>query len=301
MSFYGYRPYVPVAKRRENAAKALAKLNKKSGITAQPVVITGRAIASSFWGKSWCANLERYSDYASRLPRGRTYARNGSVVDLRITPGNIEARVSGSELYTVSATIQPLPAARWKALCADCAGGVDSLVELLQGRFSKAVMERMCQDKKGLFPAPAEIKFDCSCPDWAGMCKHVAAVFYGIGARLDQSPELLFTLRQVDPLALLAHATQHLEQQPLGGNAPKSSKRLAAPGLAALFNLELAEPVAVPKKTMAKKVVAKVAVKKAVPKKPAAKVPAKKVAPVKVAASKPTPAKKSPIKKPGSY
>jgi uncharacterized Zn finger protein len=129
----------------------------------------------------------------------------------------------------------------------------------------------------------------------------VAAVFYGIGARLDQSPELLFTLRQVDPLALLAHATQHLEQQPLGGNAPKSSKRLAAPGLAALFNLELAEPVAVPKKTMAKKVVAKVAVKKAVPKKPAAKVPAKKVAPVKVAASKPTPAKKSPIKKPGSY
>ena len=171
---------------------------RKKGRPVSPVILEGRAIARTFWGQSWCRNLERYSDYSNRLPRGRSYVRNGSVVDLQVARGEVTARVAGSSLYTVRVKVTAVPRARWSALCRSCAGGIDSLVELLQGRLSKAVMERICAEKTGLFPAPAEIRFGCSCPDWAAMCKHVAAVLYGVGARLDTRPELLFELRGVD-------------------------------------------------------------------------------------------------------
>src|SRR6266851_5258162 len=201
--YYGWQPYVPVAARRAQAAGAMAKLMKK-GQQTSPVVIDGRKIARTFWGKAWCDNLERYSDYANRLPRGRTYVRNGSVVDLQIAPGAVTAMVSGSDLYRIEVKVAAVPKARWTAVCRDCAGAIDSLVELLQGRFSQGVMARICQEKTGLFPSPAEIAFTCSCPDWASMCKHVAAVLYGIGARLDAQPDLLFALRRVDVNELLA-------------------------------------------------------------------------------------------------
>ena len=194
MAFFAWKSYVPVAKRRQHAALCIKKLAKK-GMAVAPVIVEGRTIARTFWGKSWCENLERYSDYESRLPRGRTYVRNGSVVDLKIARGEIAAMVSGSEVYTVRIAIKAASPSVWKALCEDCAGSIDSLVELLQGRFSKGVMERVCLPGKGLFPTPEEIKLSCSCPDWADMCKHVAAVLYGVGARLDASPELLFILR----------------------------------------------------------------------------------------------------------
>jgi hypothetical protein len=164
----GWAPYVSVAERRRKAERALEK-RKKQGHAVSPVVIDGRVITKTFWGKSWCENLERYSDFANRLPRGRTYVRNGSVVDLQITPGAIRALVSGSELYEVALTVTPVAKARWKSICEDCAGAIDSLVELLQGRFSKGVMERICRQNHGLFPAPAEIKLSCSCPDGAYM------------------------------------------------------------------------------------------------------------------------------------
>src|ERR1700719_2408073 len=205
MSYFDWAPYVPVAERRRQAERQLAKL-KKQGEVVAPVKIEGRIIAKSFWGKSWCSNLERYSDYANRLPRGRSYVRNGSVLDLQIAKGEVTAMVAGSELYKVKATIAPVKAPRWKAVCRDCAGTIDSLVELLQGRLAKGVMDRVCREGDGLFPTPSEIKLSCSCPDWADMCKHVAAVLYGIGARLDQSPRLLFVLRGVDENELLAGA-----------------------------------------------------------------------------------------------
>ena len=233
--FYEWRPYVSVAERRRKAAREMAKLAKK-GHPVSPVVIDGRAIAKTFWGKSWCENLERYSDYSNRLPRGRTYVRNGSVVDLQITPGEIKAHVSGSEMYEVAMNVSAVPKARWNSICADCAGAIDSLVELLQGRFSKGVMERICQQKTGLFPAPAEIHFTCSCPDWASMCKHVAAVLYGIGARLDERPELLFKLRKVEEKALIAKAGKGV---PLSKNGPVAAKVLANDGLSELFGLDL--------------------------------------------------------------
>lgn len=232
---YGWRPYVPVAERRRKAEREMAKLRKK-GHPVSPVVVEGRTIARTFWGKAWCENLERYSDYENRLPRGRTYVRNGSVVDLQVAPGEVRALVSGSSMYKVAVTISAVPKAGWTSICTDCAGAIDSLVELLQGRFSKAVMERICRQRTGLFPGPTEIRFSCSCPDWASMCKHVAAVLYGIGARLDQQPELLFKLRKVDEKDLLAKAGKGT---PLSKKGPAKGKILAGGDLSAIFGLEI--------------------------------------------------------------
>ena len=237
MSYFGWRPYVSVAEKRRQAERKLAKL-KKQRKSVSPVTIEGRTIAKSFWGKSWCSNLERYSDYENRLPRGRAYVRNGSVVDLQITKGEVSAMVAGSELYNVKISIKPVTAGRWKAICRDCAGTIDSLVELLQGRLAKGVMDRVCREGDGLFPAPGEIKLSCSCPDWADMCKHVAAVLYGVGARLDEIPQLLFVLRDVDEKELLAGVDQGL---PLTRTTPSAAKVLDDSDVAALFGLEMSQ------------------------------------------------------------
>ena len=230
--FQQWPAYVPVAERRRQAAAEMAKLSKK-GHAVSPVQITGRAITTTVWGKAWCDNMEHYSDYANRLPRGRTYVRNGSVVDLQILPGTVAARVSGSSIYRTTITVKPLAAADWTKLCADCAGGIDSLVELLQGRFAKGVMERLCRQGDGLFPVPKDIRFDCSCPDGAYLCKHVAAVLYGIGARFDHQPELLFTLRQVDASDLLTKAGVGITTTTV------SERTLATDDVGALFGLEM--------------------------------------------------------------
>ena len=167
----GWATYVSVAARRRKVERAIEKLRKR-GVVVSPVKIEGRTIATTFWGKAWCDNLESYRDYENRLERGRTYVRNGSVVDLQIAAREVTAMVSGSRLYTVKVGIANVAKARWKALCADCSGGIDSLVELLQGRFSKAVMARICRQDTGLFPRPSEIRFACSLP---GPCVDVQA------------------------------------------------------------------------------------------------------------------------------
>ncbi len=234
--FYGWKPYVPAAVRRRQAEREMAKL-WKNGHPVSPVVIEGRTIARTFWGRAWCDNLERYSDYANRLPRGRTYVRNRSVIDVQVASGEVKALVSGSEIYKVLVKVSPVPKARWSSIRKDCAGAIDSLVELLQGRFSRGVMERICRQKTGLFPSPAEIRLSCSCPDWASMCKHVAAVLYGIGARLDERPELLFKLRKVDEKELIAEAGKSL---PTARKRPAPERVLEGGDLAALFGLEMA-------------------------------------------------------------
>ena len=198
-----YPPYVPVAERKARAAKEAAKLLKK-GAVHQPVQLDGKTIARTFWGKAWCDNLESYSDYANRLPRGRSYVRNGSVLHLEIRRGEIEALVSGSSLYKIKIGIKAVEKKRWDKLRQECAGSIGSLMELLAGRLSERVMGVMTSRTGGLFPTPAEIDLDCSCPDWAEMCKHVAAVMYGVGARLDEKPELLFLLRHVDHTELVS-------------------------------------------------------------------------------------------------
>ena len=290
--YYGFAPYVPVAQRRANAAKETAKL-AKAGKVITPVQIAGRKIATSFWGKAWCDNLEAYSDYENRLPRGRTYVRNGSVVHLEIRKGEVEALVSGSELYKIAITITPVPNSKWKELCKACAGGIGSLVELLQGKLSDRVMEIITRRDGGLFPSPKEIKLKCSCPDSARLCKHLAAVIYGIGNRLDQQPELLFLLRSVDSAELISRAAE-------GGSLTTGAN--AGPGLAddeigAIFGIELdhapasSTPVVKAAKKAAKKVAKKVVKGKPITRKTA------KAKPTAPTASKP-PAKKATRKQP---
>lgn len=255
---YGFRPYVPVAQRQAYGKREVAKLVKK-GQKVSPVCIDGRAITSTFWGKAWCTNLESYSDFANRLPRGRTYVRNGSVVHLEIAKGRIKALVSGSKLYEITIDISALPSASWQSLKMQCAGKIGSLVELLQGKLSKSVMELVTNPNEGMFPKPKEIKMRCSCPDYAGMCKHLAAVMYGIGNRLDSAPELLFVLRGIDHLELLEHA---IPTGPVSTCGKKPA--IAADSLSELFDIELddtptpaAHPPAAEKAKTAKKPAAK--------------------------------------------
>ena len=237
MSYWGWKPYVRAAERKRKAESAAAEA-KKAGPTLSPIAPSHGAIAKTFWGKAWCDNLERYSDYANRLPRGRTYVRNGSVIDLAIGQGEVRAQVMGSSLYRVEVRVAAVAEKHWKAIGADCAGSIDSMVELLQGTFSKAVMQRLCRPGDGLFPAPREIEFSCSCPDWASMCKHVAAVLYGVGARLDQQPELLFQLRRVDGNDLLAQAGTDLMRP---GKRPAKARVLDESALGDVFGIEIAE------------------------------------------------------------
>jgi len=234
MARYDWRPYTPVAKRRARALTEIARL-RKSGRELAPIAIEGRKIARTFWGSAWCDNLEAYSDYANRLPRGRTYVRNGSVIDLQIAGGRIEALVSGSEFYEVTLGIRPLAAGKWKRIRSQCAGQIDSLVELLQGQVSDAVMDVVSRPGQGLFPTPREISLSCSCPDWATMCKHVAAVLYGVGARLDHAPELLFALRGVDPAELVADAVGRAGRK----RKPGRGRVLAADDLSAVFGVDI--------------------------------------------------------------
>lgn len=236
MSYYGWAPYVPVAERRAKAQKQLEKMKKK-GLKVQPVQLSGRKIADSFWGKGWCDHMESFGDYANRLPRGRTYVRNGSVCHLEIKSGRIEAIVSGSSLYNVSITIFPLAIHKWKAVKSACIGQIGSLIDLLRGKLDRGVMEVVSDRKGGLFPLPGEIKFDCDCPDSAGMCKHIAAVMYGVGARLDHSPELLFHLRGVNHEELVDVSAVVTGVAKAG----TSRRRIAPSGLADVFGVEMAD------------------------------------------------------------
>jgi uncharacterized Zn finger protein len=235
----GFPEYVSVAQRRKRAARKLAQLRKK-GQHPEPIQIDGRAIATTFWGKAWCDHLESHADLASRLPRGRSYVRNGSVIDLQIAKGEVRALVSGSEIYEVNVRIQPLAAARWKAVRHECAGQVATVVELLAGRFSSAVMDVLCHRQKGLFPATREVSMSCSCPDGAWLCKHLAAVLYGVGARLDHAPELLFTLRGVDGAELVAAAGR---VGTLASAAPAEGG-IREEHLADIFGIEMEAPAA---------------------------------------------------------
>jgi hypothetical protein len=201
----------------------------------RPVVIEGRTISRTFWGQRWCAHFESMADYENRLPRGRTYVRNGSVYHLEIGPGKISAKVAGSDLYNVTFDVAPLPLDKWGAILGRCRGHVATILDLLRGTFPPHVMEAVCDPALGLFPLPHEMTYRCSCPDWASMCKHIAAIIYGVASRLDSEPELLFLLRRVDPNELLLGSVEDLA-------GPAGDDSLEGSDLGAIFGVELADP-----------------------------------------------------------
>ena len=197
MSWWGFREYVPVSKKKQDAKKKLAKL-KKDNPDLQPVHIEGRKIANTWWGSSWCKNLESYADYRNRIGRGSAYVKNGFVLDLQIDQGVIEGKVQGTMLYDINIHIDKLDDKNRERLIAAIGHKINNVEDLLSGNFPKEFGELFLTQQKGLFPSPKEIHLDCDCPDWADMCKHVAAVLYGVGARLDKDPLLFFKLRGID-------------------------------------------------------------------------------------------------------
>jgi uncharacterized Zn finger protein len=233
MSWSEFERKPTVREQRQNAARE-SQRRAKSGEKLSPVVIEGRTIASSVWGKAWCDNLESYRDFEYRLPRGRSYVRHRAVIDLKVSAGQIAGLVCGSEVYSVEIAIKPLAQAHWSRIKTQCAGQVGSLIELLEGRLSEAVMRIITHRDGGLFPKPSEIQMDCSCPDSATMCKHVAAVMYGVGARLDQQPELLFALRNADHTDLIAQAADFEVSRKGSGR-----KTIADEALGSVFGIEL--------------------------------------------------------------
>lgn len=260
----GWEPYVSVAKRRQEAAKKIKAMLKR-GEKVSPVVIESKSIATTFWGKAWCNNLEAYRDYNNRLPRGRTYVRNGSVIDLKITPGKVKALVNGSSIYQVEIRLQPLPTPQWKKIIKSCAGKIDSLIELLQGKLSAGVMETVTSLEGGLFPLRKQISLKCDCPDSAIMCKHIAAALYGVGSRLDHEPELLFLLRQVDHMDLITKASHSVA---IDKTTVAKRKRLQTQNLGEMFGIEVEPELPAPRKRVVKKVTEKkTTVKKAKTKK----------------------------------
>ena len=204
-SYWGFKPQPTVWERQQKAAQTIARMRKK-GANLSPVQLVGRTIARTFWGKAWCDNIESYRDFAYRLERGRSYVRSGAVIDLRISEGAVGALVigSGRSPYEVVIRIDKMKKPDWDALVKRSSGKIASLMALAQGKLPKEMLEDFCNPETGLFPKPREIHFDCSCPDGASCCKHVAATLYGIGARLDAQPELFFTLRGIDPNSIVS-------------------------------------------------------------------------------------------------
>lgn len=244
MAFYSdYPEYVTVAERRKQAEKAVEKLRKGNPDIA-PVLIVGRTIAKTWWGKSWCSNLERYADYANRIDRGRSYVRHGSVLDLRLSGGSVTALVQGSSSrpYKVEMKIAPLALDTWQDMVKECTGKIDSLQELAAGKLPKSLSELFTLKGKGLFPSPKEIHFTCSCPDGARMCKHVAAVLYGIGARLDEDSALFFAMRGVKMGDLITSSIVEKSRDMMekaGSSSGRRSRRMADADLTSVFGVDI--------------------------------------------------------------
>ncbi len=238
-----YPPYVSVAEKKQKAAKKLKQLQKKMP-DIKPIILTGTALAQTWWGKSWNKNLERYADYSNRIGRGRSYVRHGAVLDLQIAEGVVTALIQGSasKPYQVKIRIKPIGAPQWSAMKKQCEGQLKSLHDLLIGKFSKDLSDVFLAERSGLFPTPHEISFDCNCPDWASMCKHVAAALYGIGARLDEAPSLFFTLRGVRIDDLVTETIQGATAELLSKAAQKSARAVDDADLSSLFGIDLDTP-----------------------------------------------------------
>ena len=266
MAYFDYPEYVPVRVRRAKAEKKLRQLRKKNP-RITPVSVEGRSLATTWWGKSWNKNLERYADYHNRIERGRSYVRHGAVLDLQLRSGNVTALVQGSSTqpYKIAIKVDKLSPRNWSTIRQACEGQFDSLSALLAGKFPQALQDLFFAQGSGLFPEPRDIHFDCSCPDWASMCKHVSAALYGIGTRLDDDPSLFFTLRQIDIDDIITETIAETTQALLRKSTRQSANVLDDADLGAVFGIELSDadvappdlppvsvPAAAPKKAAGK-------------------------------------------------
>ena len=230
----------PTEKQLKAKVEETNKKAKKKGKTLEPVIIEGKKIVNSWWGKAWCENLERYADYASRLPRGKRYVKSGAVVDLKIGEGVVLAKVQGTRKtpYIVEVHIDPVDEDKMQTLIDQCTKKIENLEQLVNGTFPEELKELFIS-QNGLFPNPREISFSCSCPDWAVLCKHVAAVLYGIGSRFDQDPLLFFELRGIDVNRFIDTTIENRIESMLENVDKPSSRIIESNDYADLFGLKL--------------------------------------------------------------
>lgn len=238
MAYGGYPKYVTAAEKRAKLEKSIQKLKKKNPDIA-PIIIEGRTLAKTWWGKAWNDNLESYADYSNRVSRGKTYVRSGAVVDLKISRGVTKALVQGSKAkpYEVVIKIDALEPKKWDQVVTLCNNRIDTLEQLVEGKFPKELGVLFTEHKYGLFPSPDEISFNCSCPDWAYMCKHVAAVLYGIGRRLDENPMLFFELRDLDGMELIKKSVEKKVDHMLKNAGKKSEREIAEKDVSDIFGI----------------------------------------------------------------
>ena len=246
MGYYGYGwpRYVSVGEKRSRARHKLKQLRKKNP-DIRPIEIEGRTLASTWWGKAWNKNLEGYADYSNRIGRGRSYVQNGAVLDLQIEPGKVHSLVQGSRgaPYKVEIKIKSISKIVWKQIKTAAAHEMASLQQLLDGHFPKALGEIFTTKGQGLFPSPKEIGFACSCPDWASMCKHVAATLYGIGTRLDEDPGLFFVLRKAKIDDLISQTVREKSKKHLEQARRKTSRVIEDTDLGDVFGIDLEDSV----------------------------------------------------------
>ncbi|WP_009958223.1 SWIM zinc finger family protein [Verrucomicrobium spinosum] len=236
---YSYDNYEDRAAAKARTKRKVDQRRKKGELLAPVVPKAKLGLSITFWGKAWNRNLEAYSDYSNRLPRGRTYLRQGAVMDLAIEQGEITSTVMGSDLYEVRITVKPLLKNRWQSLKEACTGGIGSLVELLGGKLSDQILQQVTDPQQGLFPAPKEILITCSCPDYAGLCKHAAATLYGVSCRLDDDPALFFKLRGVDAAELIGTSAVDAVHALTAVDADAQEGVIGAADLSDVFGIDL--------------------------------------------------------------
>lgn len=238
--YYGFPKYIPVGEKRVKAAKKLKQLRKKNQ-DINPVILDGSKLTHTWWGKAWNKNLEAYADYSNRIGRGKTYVRHGAVLDLKMYAGKITALVQGnrSKPYSLEIKIKPIPNEKWSKIKKACQGKLISMAKLLDGKFPEELQGIFTRKGSGLFPTPREINFHCSCPDWASMCKHIAAALYGVGSRLDNDPSLFFTLRKVKMDNLVSEVAKDKSRIMLSKAKKKTSRVIADSDVSDMFGLDV--------------------------------------------------------------
>lgn len=154
-------------------------------------------IGDTWWSKRWVSVLESFG-WSNRLERGRRYARGGQVLDFKLTPGKVTARVQGSvsKPYSVIIEIKPLTGEAWTKATEEMARKAIFAAKLLAGEMPQNIEEAFKAVGVPIFPESSkDIKTDCSCPDSANPCKHIAAVYYILAEEFDRDPFMLFNLR----------------------------------------------------------------------------------------------------------